>query len=94
MLNVPTVYALEHAAPDSLSIDRVDTLGLAVFDPSDFGYHGNNQASLSGALQWIELARDDDKFANFLDGVAAVLERPEPPASSRDCQYCRYHRAA
>ena len=87
-------YTLERAATGSLSIPTVDALGLAVFEPDAFAYDGSNGAVLSGAMQWIDVSRDDARFMRFLDGVAAVLENSEPPMPSPECQYCRYRSAA
>jgi hypothetical protein len=83
-------YALEHPAVGSLSIPRVDALGLAAFEPEAFAYDGEDGAALSGALRWIDMSRDDARFMRFLDEIVAVLEQPEPPAPSANCQYCRY----
>jgi hypothetical protein len=87
-------YALENPALGSLSIPKVDGLGLAVFEPGVFEHDANNGASLSGAFRWIELARDDDRFAAFLAEVAAVLERPDAPEADLTCRYCQFRKAA
>jgi hypothetical protein len=87
-------YALEHAALGSLSIPKVDGLGLAVFDPSTFEHDANNGAALSGAMQWIDMPRDDNRFIALLDDVAAVLEDPQSPRAADTCQYCRFREAA
>jgi hypothetical protein len=86
-------YALEHPAPGSLSA-KIDRLGLGVFDPASFAYNGEAGGSLSGAMQWIDMERDDARFLAFMDEVAAVLEAPEPPAPSPDCPFCSYRTAA
>jgi hypothetical protein len=87
-------YALENPALGSLSIPKVDGLGLAVFDPGVFEHDANNGAALSGAFQWIDMARDDDRFTSFVDDVAAVLERPEPPEAGGTCPYCQFRKVA
>ncbi len=87
-------YTLEHPSIGSLSIPKVDGLGLAVFERNDFAYNTEDGASLSGAMQWIDMPRDDDRFKSFLDGVASVLEQPQPPPASDNCQFCRFRRAA
>jgi hypothetical protein len=87
-------YALEHPSLESLHVPRVDGLSLAVFDPGVFEHDAKNGAALSGALQWIDIPRDDIRFRSFLDDVAAVLEQPEPPSAAEECEYCRFRRAA
>lgn len=87
-------YALEHAALGSLSIPKVDGLGLAVFDPEQFEHDAGNGAALLGRMQWIDMQRDDSRFISFLNDVAAILEQPEPPHPSDNCQYCRFRGAA
>lgn len=87
-------YALEHPSIGTLSIPNVDGLGLAVFEPNEFAYDRENGASLNGAMRWIDMPRDDDRFKSFLDDVAAVLEQPDPPSAAEDCQFCRFRRAA
>lgn len=87
-------YSVEHPALGSLHVPKIDRLGLAVFDPSDFSYDTNDGASLSGAMQWIGLERDDDRFMAFLNEVAKVIESPEPPKPSHSCEFCRYRNAA
>lgn len=87
-------YALENPALGSLSVPKVDGLGLAVFDPGVFEHDANNGAALSGALQWIDITRDDDRFTAFLDEVAAVLEQPDAPEADGTCQYCQFRKVA
>jgi len=86
-------FALEHPAPGSLSV-KIDRLGLGVFDPASFAYDGEAGGSLSGAMHWIDMQRDDKRFLTFMDDVAAVLEQPEPPVPSPDCSFCSYRIAA
>lgn len=87
-------YALEHPSLESLSIPRIDGLGLAVFEPNTFAYDCENGASLNGAMRWIDMPRDDDRFMGFLDEVARVLEQPLAPSADGRCQYCRFRQAA
>jgi hypothetical protein len=84
-------YAVEHPAPGSLSVPRIDRLGLAVFEPATFSYDNNDGASLNGVMQWIDMERDDERFLAFLDDVAKVIELPEPPEPSQSCELCRHY---
>ena len=87
-------YMVEHPAPGSLLVPKIDRLGLAVFDPGDFSYDAKAGGSLSGAMQWVDMPRDDARFMTFLDAVAAVIELPEPPPPTPGCPFCEYRNAA
>ena len=87
-------YALEHPSVGSLSVPKVDGLGLAVFEPNAFAYDYENGASLNGIMRWVDMPRDDDRFRSFLDDVAALLEQPEPPPAADGCPFCRFRQAA
>ena len=50
--------------------------------------------SYAGNVEWKEMARDDAAFDAFLGEVVGLLEEPEPPASGRRCEFCRYRAAA
>lgn len=77
-----------------VGVPKVDGLGLAVFEPNEFAYDCENGASLNGAMRWIDMPRDDNRFSSFLDEVAAVLEQPEPPIAGTGCQFCQFRQAA
>jgi hypothetical protein len=83
-------YALEHAAPGSFHLNPVSCVGLLVFEPTTFSNTGFGDACLQGAMEWIELPRDDEGFLGFLSDVVSLLERPEAPPPSPDCGWCRY----
>jgi hypothetical protein len=82
--------ALEKAAPGHLLLSPVTKLGLVIFEPSSFLGNRDQSASLVGAVNWVEIRRDDTKFLFFLKEVLSILELPEPPASSPTCQWCQY----
>jgi CRISPR/Cas system-associated exonuclease Cas4 (RecB family) len=62
---------------------------LLAFEPNNFENQVGS-ASLTGRLSWVEIPRDDQKFFRFLDDVVSLLEQPEPPKASPDCEWCRY----
>jgi len=78
-------WALEH--PASGSPVPVSALGLLCFLPETFGAQGP-RAGLFGGLEWVEIPRHDEKFAEFLYEVAAVLEGAVGPPPSPDCRWC------
>jgi hypothetical protein len=82
-------YALENAAPGSLSLTPVRRLGLLVYEPTAFSQR-NGSAALTGALGWIEVARDDTAFMHFLGQVLDVLELEAPPPPGNSCEWCKY----
>jgi PD-(D/E)XK nuclease superfamily len=83
-------YALAHAGPGSLSLAPTERLGLIVFEPNSFANAGGGRGSLVGALNWVEIPRDDYSFMQFLSGVVSMLAKPSPPEPSRDCVWCAY----
>jgi hypothetical protein len=83
-------YSLEHAAPGSFQLSPVSRLGLLVFEPASFTNSSPGDATLDGAMKWIELPRDDSGFLEFLKDVVSVLDEPEPPAASPSCGWCKY----
>ena len=87
-------YILEHAAPRSLAPGEIHRLGLAVFNPSEFLYDARDGASLTGAMSWIDVPRDDSRFMGFIDSVAELLASPAAPAPAQRCDFCRYRHAA
>jgi hypothetical protein len=65
----------------------VSSLGLLCFLPDTYRAQGAH-AGLFGAVEWVEIPRDDEQFSAFLTGVVAVLDRPEPPPATPGCQWC------
>lgn len=82
--------ALENAAPGKLSLRPVTKLGLLIFEPNSFSHDPRVNASLSGGLASVEIARDDAAFSKFLQDVLDVLEQPNPPGGSPSCEWCTY----
>jgi hypothetical protein len=82
--------ALEHPAPEQLSLKPISKLGLLVFSPSTFTQGKTGMVGFAGRATWVEIPREDEKFFSFLAEVLDVLERPEPPAPSPECQWCSY----
>lgn len=82
-------YALENPAPRAFGLSPVSRFGLLAFDPNNFA-NQIGSGSLTGRLAWVEIPRDDHKFFQFLDEVVSLLELPEPPKGSAECEWCRY----
>jgi len=83
-------YALEHARPGSISLTPIRRLGLIVFEPDAFASGRAGNGFLRGAVDWIEIQRDDAAFVRFLSAVVSMLEAPVPPEASPDCNWCGY----
>jgi hypothetical protein len=83
-------YMLEHPGIGSLALPKIDRLGLGVFEPTTFQHNGVGGATLQGAMKWIDMGRDDQRFMNFLESVAAILGAPTAPKPSPNCGYCQY----
>lgn len=85
-------YALEHPQRGALSVSPVRRLGLIVFEPGGVPLTVPRPGSglLEGLVNWVEIKRDVNAFMNFLGEVVTLLEKPEPPDSSPDCEWCAY----
>jgi len=83
-------YALEHPAPHALALAPVTKLGLLYFYPSSISQESIEKLSYEADITWIEIRKDEEGFLEFIDGVLDVLELPEPPEHSPNCQWCGY----
>jgi hypothetical protein len=83
-------YALEHAKTGSPSLSPIQRLGLIVFEPDAFANGKPGKGFLRGAVNWVEVERDDAAFMRFLAGVVSMLEESVPPEASADCNWCHY----
>lgn len=85
-------YALEHPAPGALSLSPITKLGLLYFYPSKTNQTTIEWLSFDAEIRWIEIEKAEDGFLHFIDEVLGVLESPEPPDPSPNCQWCDYVR--
>ena len=73
---------------------QVGRLGLLIFEQSVFAKRKvigeEMQGILGGALKWIEIPRDDERFFAFLSQVATVLAAPHLPECASNCPNCAY----
>jgi len=83
-------YALEHPAPKALALSPVTKLGLLYFYPSEVSQHNIEKLFYEAEITWIEIEKDEQGFLNFIDNVLDVLELPETPEHSPNCQWCGY----
>ena len=83
-------YALEHPAPGRLALSPVTKLGLLYFYPDSVNQQGLERLSYEADITWIEIEKDEGIFLNFLDKVLNLLELPEAPEHSPECQWCSY----
>jgi len=82
--------ALENSAPGDLHLEPVSRLGLLVFEPDLYTQGKTGKVGFAGAMEWLEIPRDDDAFRLFLGEVMTVLESGEPPSPGPRCPWCRY----
>lgn len=85
--------ALEQAAQGHVNLSPIRKLGLLVYEPQKFSQVAVTEASLTGALSWLPIERDSDKFFSFLRKILEVLELSKPPVAE-DCAWCRYREAS
>jgi len=83
-------YALEHPAPGKLALSPVTKLGLLYFYPDDINQQSIERLNYGAEITWIEVEKDEEGFLSFIDGVLDVLELPEAPEHSPNCQWCNY----
>jgi len=83
-------YALEHPAPGKLSLSPVTKLGLLYFYPDSISQQSIERLFYEAEITWIEIEKDEQGFLTFIDGVLDVLELPEAPEHSPNCQWCSY----
>jgi len=83
-------YALEHPASGKLALSPVTKLGLLYFYPDNVNQQNIERLSYEAEITWIEIEKDEEGFLNFIDGVLDVLELPEAPEHSPNCQWCSY----
>ena len=83
-------HCLENPAPGKFGLKPVKRLGLLVWEPEDFVNSSDNHGVLRGRFVWREIPRDDASFLEFIDSVLEVLEKPEAPPPSVECEYCSF----
>jgi len=82
--------ALERPAPNALELSPVSKMGLLYFAPDQCGRPDASRQVLAGPMTWIEIARDDARFMDFLQGVIRLLDGPLPPPDRENCDWCKY----
>jgi len=83
-------YSLEHPAPNALALSPVTRLGLLYFYPSAISQQCIERLSYEAEITWIEVEKSEQNFLEFVDEVLDVLESPEAPRCSPNCQWCDY----
>ena len=83
-------YSLEHPAPNALALSPVMRLGLLYFYPSTISQQCIERLSYEAEITWIEVEKNEQNFLEFIDEVLYVLESPEAPECSPNCQWCNY----
>ncbi|MFW6102486.1 MAG: PD-(D/E)XK nuclease family protein [Chloroflexota bacterium] len=83
-------YSLEHPAPNALALSPVTRLGLLYFYPSAISQQCIERLSYDAEITWIEIEKNEQDFLEFIGEVLDVLESPQAPESSPDCQWCNY----
>lgn len=83
-------YALEHPAPGKLSLSPITKLGLLYFYPSEVNQTNVESLSYKAEITWKEIEKNEQGFLEFIDEVLEILDSPEAPDPSLDCQWCKY----
>ena len=83
-------YALEHPAYGALTLAPISKMGLLYFYPSAINQQSIEQLNYQADITWIEIKKNEKSFRSFIDKVLTVLESPEVPEHSPNCQWCGY----
>jgi hypothetical protein len=83
-------YALENPASGSLHLTPITKLALLYFHPTSVSQNRPDWLSFDAEINLIAVARDDGSFYTFTSEVMELLESPQPPASSSECEWCKY----
>jgi len=83
-------YALENPADGALSLSPVSKLGLLYFHPTEVSQNQVDWLSFDAKIHLVEIEKDEQKFLSFMDGILNLIEPPELPEASPDCQWCKY----
>src|SRR5438132_925564 len=79
-----------HTSTRHLLGSPVSNRGLRYFAPDQCGRTEASRQVLAGPMTWIEIARDDARFSDFLQGVIRLLDGPLPPPDRENCDWCKY----
>jgi len=85
-----STYALEHPASGRLALSPVTKLGLLYFYPDNINQQSIDRLNYGAEIVWFEVKKDEGGFLSFIDEVLDVLELPETPEHSPNCQWCGY----
>lgn len=83
-------YALENPENGALHLAPIKRLGLFFFEPQSFVQLDASEQAFKGHLKWVEVARDDARFGEFVREVLETLGQAKPPPSAADCSWCNY----
>ncbi len=83
-------YALEHPAEGRLALSPVTKLGLLYFYPDNITQNSIDRINYGAEIVWVKVEKDEEGFLRFIDDVLEVLELPEAPKHSPECQWCSY----
>jgi CRISPR/Cas system-associated exonuclease Cas4 (RecB family) len=83
-------YALEHPDPRALALSPITKLGLLYFYPDRVYQQNIERLSYEAEITWIEIEKREEGFLRFIEEVLDVLELPEAPEHSPNCQWCNY----
>ncbi len=83
-------YALENPAPGALKLCPVTKLGLLYLYPSKVSQERIDWLSFDAKIHWEEISKNEQWFLEFVGEVLSVLESPQPPDASPNCEWCSY----
>jgi CRISPR/Cas system-associated exonuclease Cas4 (RecB family) len=60
------------------------------FYPDNINQQSIDRLNYGAEIVWVEVEKDEEAFLSFIDEVLNVLELPEAPEHSPNCQWCNY----
>jgi len=63
---------------------------LLYFYPSKVSQERVDWLSFDAKIHWEEIPKDEQGFLKFIAEVLGVLESPQSPPPSPDCEWCSY----
>lgn len=87
-------YCLEHPGDREFSLPNIEKLGLIVFSPQNYEHLADKEPVLNGEHIWVEFAKDEAAFMEWVKTLVRVLSSDTPPESTAQCGYCKYFETA
>jgi len=83
-------YCLENPTKKAISLSPITKMGLLYFYPTSTSQTSVNNLSYVSDVHWIEIAKNDANFMQFMERILSLLGNNTPPDPSPGCPWCEY----